>query len=176
MFRYLTAIVLVLIPTLASAQSQSELVGARVRATVQRAGPRGAERFTGDLVAWTDSLRVSTDSGTVVEPRANVVSLEVSTRRSRASSIARAAALGGVTGLLVGGAYGWNQPEDGFFSNEETMMLAGLTVGGIGVGIGALVGAAVPLERWRSLDHEGIRVGLELPNNAPMLTIRLPAP
>ena len=153
---YYTLLFIVL-ATPANAQYPPEVaVGSRVRLVVpdslrQRPlAPRQQIVFgtIGAIGGDTLYLTVPNTSGTLGVPRSSVRQLSISRGvPSRFESALRHAIPGAIAGALTFYAeHRWGDGET-FDSDGE----AALIVGGIGFGIGAIVGAVSPSERWRRI-------------------------
>ncbi len=137
------------LPALEAQQPSPLQAGARVRVTVH--GPDTRVRV-GTLDAVHDtSLLLRTSCGTLLLPIRDVRRLEVS--RGRKPSV-----LGGITGLVLGGAVGGafgclaNRDDYGVFcgGQRDTKVALGAALGGAA---SAAIGAAVwRRERWRRVE------------------------
>ncbi len=123
--------------------------------------PQPGERVRGRLVAQqAGSFAIELEKGAdpVLIPRAAVGALEVSTGRSSRAAHALAglllgAAVGAGVGALTGTAC---SPSDWFCSpgfNAAALAILLAPVGAIG-------GAAMPVERWKPVSEPGVRVGV----------------
>jgi hypothetical protein len=131
--------------------------GARVRVAVADSarqfafGPR-AQLVHGTVVARaadTLYLAVPNAAGTLAVPRASVRSLAVSRgvpsrTRSAFTQAARHAALGALAFFAMHGVDGRDRP----FRSPGQATLVG---GAVGFGVGAVIGARSPVERWRAV-------------------------
>lgn len=123
--------------------------------------PRPGERVEGRLVAQqAGSLAIELEKGAepVLVPRAAVGALEVSAgRSSRAAHALAGLLLGAVVGAGVGALTGTAcSPSDWFCSpgfNAAALAVVLAPVGAIG-------GAAMPVERWKPVSEAGVHVGV----------------
>ena len=151
----LTVAVLVLASTLvpkAWAAEDHPALGDTLRAYV------AGGRVEGTLVTTdgqTLTLRGTREESVV--PFDSITRLDVKTRTSRGRHAGRGALLGAGLGFLIGFVA---TPEGGCENGRNCNLEAGTILGGFGSGLGALVGAALPTTRWRSIDTKGLRVSL----------------
>lgn len=122
--------------------------GSRIR--VQTGAPDTVRTTTGELTVWeSDTIALRTRAGEERRiPLASVTRMDVSRGKGVVlSHVLIGAGAGTLTGMLVGGAIGYDSCRDCFVSSLTT--ITGAVVGAsIGLAAGALVGAAIKGERW----------------------------
>ena len=137
--------------------------GDRVR--VHAAGESSARIFTFKEVVADTLVLEDLNEGTAATRIAirSVSRLQVSEGfRSNGARALRGAAWGFGGGALVGATIGLASGDDEgtflAFSAEEKAVLAGVTIGAVGLVIGTVVGLAANQEQWRSVPLEQITV------------------
>lgn len=113
-------------------------------------------RFSGNLaVVWTDSISLNTSKGRFSLPLDQITRVEVPRRRSRGAGAVRGLAWGALLGAAGGAVFGLidgGNCEGGAFSycydETEGAMIGAVVFGVLGGGIGSLVGALAPGDRW----------------------------
>lgn len=121
--------------------------------------------LAGDLLRWNaDSLILRLEDGeSLVDPRPeraiavpDIGRIEAQLPRSRARGAGRGALWGGAIGGLIGGVA---LAADSCYTNRTALdlcpssraqgfLIGGALIGGFGAGVGALIGAVIPGERW----------------------------
>lgn len=141
-------------------QARSPDSGDRIRVWTQL--PDGTtsrlQPVIGELALWrTDTVSLLT----VEEPHARAIAaasvarLDISAGRPRGAGALRGAGIGLLAGSVTGMAIGLASGDDGFFSAEQKALALAVALGVPSTAIGAIAGAIMPRELWRSIPIPG---------------------
>lgn len=150
-------------------------LGSRIRVEI---GPEDSSRtLIGRLTEWgSDTIALGVPGGAALRIATGAVT-RVDVSRGKgvvASHVLVGAGIGFVAGALVGGAVGSSGSSESWIAPLQTVggMITGALVGGAG---GAIVGMAVPGEKWRrvSLERPAVSVVPRRRGVAVLCTLRL---
>jgi hypothetical protein len=149
-------VALLALPCVAAAQYEP---GGRVRVSLRKDSPFGKERLTGVVAGLEpDALALQVKGhGAVLVPYTDILKIEASRGRSRWRGMGRGVLIGTGVGVIAGLAQG-DDPEGMLmaFSATDKAMIFGV----LAMPLGAVIGAAVGVERWESVEPAKVRFGL----------------